>query len=431
MIHYREPFLLSATGSNRGTAYFLANKVITLPVGAGHQLKTHVFWTDKVAKTCARTFDHATRQWGAPVHLGNGCDNHNNPCVTADAQGYLRLAYGPHGKWDHAGQACDWPSGAFRYAVADEPNSLSGLDKLKIPFGYAATYACLVHLSNGRDAIVYRGGEHPPVLMFQRQTDLGGWTQARPLMIQNTKPEYTFYGAMMACAQDGLIYMGGCFYAASRGYTSGVAALKSADFGDTWRDLAGNPVQTPIEYAPQYAVPHPPPEADARLEGLVVDSRGMPWFLTVSQTAKDRQVLLSCWEQNQWRTMDVAAFLPPERNAVIGGLSLDTRDGLHVVVSAPIAGAIKPGEIAWSHPTSEVFHLYSADRGKSFECNQISVTDSQFPSWLPTISRPGLFHPVEKPVILYTHGAAQNLPDEDNRSSVKTEVYCVMIEDLK
>ncbi|MBI3986565.1 MAG: hypothetical protein HY343_06580, partial [Lentisphaerae bacterium] len=74
--------------------------------------------------------------------------------------------------------------------------------------------------------------------------------------------------------------------------------------------------------------------------------------------------------------------------------------------------------------------LWSGDRGKSFECNQISVTDPQFPSWLPTISRPGPFHPVEKPVILYTHDVSYGLPGEACKSPPFAEVYCVMIEEI-
>lgn len=428
MIRYSKPFLLSSKGSDRGTAYFFSNKSVTL---GGPVPKTHVIWTDAVARTCGRTFNHITREWGATAYLGNGCDNHNNPSVTADAGGHLRLAFGPHGEWDHLGRPADWPSGAFKYAVAEEPNSLAGLDKLKSPVGYKATYAYLLHMANGLDAIVYRGGEHPPALMFQRQTEYGGWTQAKPLMIQRVKPEYTHWGAMLASAPDGRLYVTGYFYAASRGYALGPAALMSDDFGDTWRSLDGQPVTTPIEYANHYAVPHPPSESDPRLGGLAVDSRGVPWFLSIAQTHKDRQVLLSRWENNRWHTADVAVFLPPERNAVVGGFSLDTHDRLHVVVAAPIMSEIKPGEEGCTHPTNEVFHFWSGDRGKSFECNQISVTDSRFPNWLPVISRPGPFHPVEKPVILYTHDVTHGLLGKAGRSIPSTEIYCVMIDELR
>lgn len=430
MIRYSKPFLLSDKGSDRGSAYFLANKSVTLQAGDGRKPKTHVFWTDAVAKTCGRTFDHATRQWGETRHLGVGCDNHNNPCVTADAKGHLHLVFGPHGAWDHCNQVCDWPSGAFKYSVSAEPDSLAGLEKLKEPFGYQATYACLMHMSNGQDAIVYRGGEHPPAFMFQRQTEFGGWTQAKPLMIQKIKPEYTFWGPMLSCGKDGTLYAAGCFFGHSRGFALGTAALMSGDFGDTWKTLSGKPVQTPIEYESRYAVPHPPAESDPRLVGLVVDSLGVPWFLTLAQTEKSRQVLLSRWEEGRWHTVDVAAFLPPERNAVIGGLSLDTRDRLHVVVSAFLKKDLQPKQTAWSHPSNEVFHLWSGDRGKTFECRQISVTDTQYPNWQPTISRPGPFHPVEKPVILYTHGVSHGLPGEACKSTPSTEVYCVMIEEI-
>ena len=96
------PHLLSTTGSNRATAYIMGNKVVTL---AG---KTHVVWTDAIAQTCGRTFDHATGQWGATVRIGEGVDNHNTPALTVDREGRLHIAYGPHGAW--AEPRWDWPA---------------------------------------------------------------------------------------------------------------------------------------------------------------------------------------------------------------------------------------------------------------------------------------------------------------------------------
>ena len=81
---------------------------------------------------------------------------------------------------------------------------------------------------------------------------------------------------------------------------------------------------------------------------------------------------------------------------------------------------------ARGHPSHEVFHLMSLDRGASFECNQVSPTDDSTANWLPSISLAGPLQPVDKPVILYTRG------DKGDGCSpiTETEVYCVIVEDL-
>jgi hypothetical protein len=56
---HSEPYLLSKQGSDRATAYDFANKAVT------RNGKTHVVWTDAVALTRGRTFDHAAGEWGA------------------------------------------------------------------------------------------------------------------------------------------------------------------------------------------------------------------------------------------------------------------------------------------------------------------------------------------------------------------------------
>ncbi len=84
--------------------------------------------------------------------------------------------------------------------------------------------------------------------------------------------------------------------------------------------------------------------------------------------------------------------------------------------------------LALTDPSNEIFHLCSTDQGKSFTCQQISPTDSKVASWLPSISRAGPFHPVHKPVILYTHGEPHPKEGEGCHSTVLTEVYAVFVE---
>lgn len=415
---YSQPFLLSAHGSDRATSYLCSNKVVTR---AG---KTHVVWTDAPAVSRGRTYDHASGVWSEPVTIGQGCDNHNNVSLTADPQGHLHVVYGPHGLWDQANRLSDWPSGAFKHGVSAAPHTLAGLETCQTPFGYFGTYGNMACAPNGGHAIVYRGGEHPPALMFQRQTAFGDWTNARPLMAQQVKPEYTHYGALLAFDRQGVLYVAGHFYYGPRGHSVGVAALKSPDLGDTWTDLRGRPVETPLAYDARYAAPHAPADTDPRVNGLVTDGADRLWILTCKRFPMDRGMLLSVWESGAWRTTDVGAFLPADRLPVEGSLTLDTRGRIHLAVAAistaaPLEARQK-GQV-WSDATNEIFHLWSADDGRSFGCAQISPTDPTVPHWQPTISRCGPCQPVEQPVILYERG-------KDAKQG--TEVWGVFVSDL-
>ena len=98
-----EPFRLSASGSTRATAYNWSNKVVT------RDGKTHVVWLDAVSTVCGRSYDHASGEWSDTVQIDTGADNHCNPSLTMDAEGRLRLCYGPHG-WSG-----DWNQGRVRW----------------------------------------------------------------------------------------------------------------------------------------------------------------------------------------------------------------------------------------------------------------------------------------------------------------------------
>jgi hypothetical protein len=424
MPKYTAPFLLSDQGSDRATAYTFSNKAVTL------NGKTHVVWTDAVAFTRGRTFDHATYVWGDTVTLGEGTDNHNSPSLTADAQGRLRIAYGPHATYQ--AYPDKFPTGNFKFSVADSPGSFAGMEKKPRAVGYGATYPSLLTVAEGRDAIVYRGGEVPYGLIFQQTRVLGGWTVARELMRQDIKPEYTHWGAHITVGGDGTLYVAGHFYALSRAHSLGVAILKSRDAGETWTDMRGEPVDVPIVYGERYAVPHCPAELDPRMEGIDVDSEGRLWALTSTCKSGSRSMPLSCWEEGRWRTIDLADFVPAERAPVAGGLCVDTKGRIHVVASTVNSAAVNAMAEAtwWSHASLEVAHLMSADGGRSFTHHQVSEADGLSPNWLPTISRSGPFHRVENPVILYTHGmTGQNTnPSDPCRPTTKTNVYCVRVE---
>ena len=68
------------------------------------------------------------------------------------------------------------------------------------------------------------------------------------------------------------------------------------------------------------------------------------------------------------------------------------------------------------------------DDGRSFSCTQISETDETMANWIPSITRPGPFHPVDNPVILYTHGHPNAREGEGCKATHETEIYAVFVE---
>ena len=429
MIKYREPFLLSSSGSTRATAYGFSNKSVTMDG------KTHVVWLDAVAQVCGRTYDHATGTWGETLQLFEGCDNHTTPCLSVDKDKHLRLVYGPHGWWG------DWNEARFMWVRSEEPNRI-GAWRDEVAFGYNATYSCMVHTPADLDVIVYRGGEYPPSLMFQKQRAKGGWTSAKGLFRQEIAPQYTHVNATAACAADGTLYVAGHLYNIGFDYgfgnlgkienmkTGGTVIIKSADLGESWTDLKGEPVRVPALYDERYSVPPVPPfESTRYLDGLAVDSAGSVWALVNCTELVCRDILLSRWTGDDWQTVNVAPFLPAGRSAVDCVMTIDSADRIHIALNAVLEDYVKDAsdDGTWGNPTAEIFHLVSRDAGATFECNQVSIADDSLPNWLPNISRGGVYNPVEKPVILYTHGSK----GEGCSPETKTEAYCVLIEDME
>lgn len=420
MTTHSEPFLLTTKGSTRATAYGFSNKSITI------DRKTHVVWLDAIAKVQGRTFDHEQGEWSSTFDLFEGCDNHTSPALTSDKDKHLRIAYGPHGIWG------GWNSGMFKWAISDMPNAIDRW-KWDANFGYSATYAGMTHTSTGIDAIVYRGGESPASLMFQRQREKGGWSTAKCLLRQDIEPQYTHYGGIMTCDAAGTLYAGCHFYNVGTGSNNpvtgdsslmrsyGAAVIKSTDMGETWTDLYGEPFHTPGLYEDRIAVP--PLTGNVYMKGLVSDTKGTLWTMSLKPAVDDERILLSKWTDHGWKTTDIQMALPSDRVAIDGVFTIDTKDRIHCAFTAVLKGE-EGNPSAWGRPSCEIFHLVTDGSVDGAECNMISIPDNVTASWLPNISLNGPTQPVEKPVILYTHG------DKGDGCSptTTTEAYCVFID---
>ena len=421
---YAEPFLLSESGSTRATAYGFSSKSIT------RDGKTHVVWLDAVARVSARTYDHDTRSWSETFLVGEGQDNHASPALVVDRAGYLHIAYGPHSR--------GWNDGRFKYALSQQPNRADHWQQPEetiANFGCRATYACLIHTPAEVDAIVYRGGDYPLSLMFQRRHPLGGWTPAQAIFRQDIVPQYTHYGGTCACGANGTLYVAGHFYnvgarepggAGERAEqrSHGMAIVKTPDLGETWTDLAGEAVRVPTPYDGRIAIP--PVGENLRVAGLAVDSVGRPWTLALHPDVGHPRLLLSHWADGGWRTTDLAAHLPPGREASDAAMTIDSQDRVHLAVSAvdvEAASSDAPEVHAWGHPSNDVFHLMFEPTSGTATCTQVS-RGGPAANWLPSISRSGVFHPVHRPTILYTSG----VPGRTCSSPERTKVYCVLVD---
>ncbi|MHC4874573.1 MAG: hypothetical protein ACYTFY_22200, partial [Planctomycetota bacterium] len=158
--------------------------------------------------------------------------------------------------------------------------------------------------------------------------------------------------------------------------------------------------------------------------GLVVDSKNQLWALTCNARLDTRELLLSCWKDGAWETVDLAGVMPEKYNPNGATLTIDSRDHLHLAVQAPDLPADTDVSAVWGHPSTEVFHITTDASGSNAECTMVSNGNKKTASWHPSISMPQIRFPIEKPVILYTHGAAGvGCMAED-----LTEVYCVLPE---
>jgi len=428
LINFTEPFCLSETGSTRATAYNWGNKILTIDG------KTHVVWLDAPATICGRTYDQATKQWGETVRIADGCDNHACPCITADAEGHIRLTFGPHG-WNG-----EWNEGRVKWKRSERAGSLDvwepdgeGYRTSWNNFGYNATAASIVHTPAGLDAVVCRGGEHPPQTVFHLQRSIGGWTSAKPLFSQDVEPQYTHNYGHIACAADGTLYAACHFYNIggssnqpvtgdrSRMRSYGAAVLKSTDLGKTWCSLRGDAVDLPTTYNHRIAVP--PLDRNIYINSIALDSAGALWALTLNPGVEDDGVWLSRWAGQEWETRRLETHVAQgQRSAVESMMTIDARDRLHILLTT--VDTVEVGEgTHWGHPSSEVLYLRSQDGAKTFESAELSPADPDTANWLPSISRSGPYHPVETPTILYTHG----VPGAGLRPATETEVWCLQL----
>jgi len=402
---------ISATGSTRGTAYTMSNKVIT------HEGTTHVAWLDQIHKTYVRTYRHETRRWTRPVFVGDGDDNHGGAAFAMDSSGHLHLVYGPH-------------HNPIQHAVSAKPNDSRQWIQQPALGGTCATYPSLVCDSDDALHVCYRGAverERPWGVMYQRRPGDGAWSEPVKLVDPQGPPVYTHFANALHLAGDGTLFLVFHIVRATdadhrdlRGRGFGV--MRSRDGGASWESMAGQGLDLPATPDSACVI-----EFDDGLDvrvGNLCSWRSTPFFTVNRREGEVGQTYLYRWGRDGW---DVTPLLP-EAEKLYGACMMSDSCALSISDDGVLYAAAvvcDPGGNWWHH-TNEIVLFTSRDVGETFAGYRISPEDPSSSSWLPSLERHTGRNKVDVPHLVYTHGEA----GEGCSPDVNTEIRFVSLDQI-
>ncbi len=381
---------LSTTGSTRGTAYTMSNKILT------HEGKTHVVWLDQIHKTYACTHSHKNRRWSAPVFVGDGDDNHAGAALTMDSEGYLHLIFGPH-------------HNPIQHAVSAKPNSTAKWLQQPSFGGINATYPSMVCDKDDTLHVCYRGAferERPRGLMYQRKPKDGEWTDPVKLVNPEGPQAYTQFENALYLSPDGNLFLSYHIVRATepdhtqvRGMGFGVMCSK--DGGHSWTSLSGEDVLTLPTTPASPCVIEFDENIDVRM-GNVIYHAGTPFFTLNRREGGAYETFVYRWWNKRW---DVTSLLP-EAEKLFGDCMMSDCCSLSISDDAVLYAATTVCQQGggWADPTNEIVLFTSRNFGETFSAYKISPEDPNTSSWLPSLERATGHNKVSVPRLIYTHG---------------------------
>ncbi len=211
--------------------------------------KVHVVWaeaTDPKEKvpgvpTYVTTYDRQTKTLGEPVLVGYGAppnDVHNKPCITVDAEGYLHVLTGTHGR-------------PFRYARSLKPNDAHAGWTEAVPAGedLRQTYIGMVCGADGTLHTVFRLWRHDretfdsgaifATLAYQRKRPGRPWETPR-ILIEPPFSEYSIFYHRLTIDRRGRLFLSYDYWSTYWFYRMDHVGnrrglLLSPDGGETWK----------------------------------------------------------------------------------------------------------------------------------------------------------------------------------------------------
>lgn len=396
------PMVLSELGSGRATAYDNASKIVTL---GG---RTHVAWLDSTPegfRVRVRSLDRKSGEWSPTTEVGEAMDNHGGPAMTADADGYLHIFYGPH-------------HDPMRYRKSKRPNDSSEWEP-EVRFAEKLSYPVVLCAKDGTllmTARRYTEGRRTCEVQLWEKPPGAEWRQ-RSTLLRSRYLDYAQFGESLAWGPDHRTIHLGCRYyetAEEKGTEpwQTVGYLRSDDAGHTWTKSDGTPVTLPVTADKIEVLDSGGGKSGRTLTagGMAVSAAGGPAIVHGAIENGRGRVFVSTWRNGSWRRSELNAFLPDAWRAwggyLPGALTYSGRGELVVVVGL----ANPPADVKdawWGHESTEIACFRSRDGGDRFSFSLLSSVDAHEPHWLPNIERPTGFHRVpDAPGVIYTAGAA-------------------------
>ena len=382
--------VLSVTGSTRGTAYTMSNKILT------HGGKTHVAWLDQICKIYVRTYHHKTRRWGRPVYVGTGDDNHAGAAFAMDSRGYLHLAFGPH-------------HNPIRHVVSRRPNASTSWVEQSSFGGTTATYPSLV--CDGDDTLhaCYRGSyaaERPWSLVYQKRKKGGAWTDPVKLVDPEGPPAYTQFENALHVDRRGTLYLAyhivratDADYGDTRG--RGFGLMRSRDGGESWQTVDGRALDLPTTPASPCVIEFDE-GLDVRMGNVVTGGRGTLCFTLNRRENGAAETFVYTRGKDDWR---VVSLMPPAERLfgeceMSDVCALSIADDGVIYAAAPVC---RRGG-GWADSSNEIALFTSRDGGETFSSYRISADEPDASNWLPALERQTGHNRVDVPRLVYTHG---------------------------
>lgn len=382
---------LSITGSTRGTAYTMSNKILT------HKDKTHVVWLDQIHKTYACTYNHKTRRWSVPAFVGDGDDNHAGAAFTIDSQEYLHLVFGPH-------------HNPIKHSVSAKPNSTVKWIQQPEFGGVNATYPSMVCDSDDTLHVCYRGAyerERPWGIMYQRKPKGGQWSEPVKLVDPEGPQAYTHFENALHLAPNGDLFLAYHIVRATEADPKdtrgrGFGVMHSKDGGNSWAAYSED------EKLSLPATPNSPcviefdEGINVRMGNIVCAIDGTPFFTLNRREGEIHQTFLYRWRKNQWQAIP----LLPEAQKLFGDCMMSDCCSLSISNDGILYAATPVCQLGggWADPTNEIMLLISRDFGETFSAYKVSPKLPGISSWLPSLERSAGHNRVDIPNLIYTHG---------------------------
>ena len=401
---------ISTSGSDRGTAYLMANKVTTW------NNKIVFTWLDSTFSVQIMNYDLSTGNFSSPVQVGKTLDNHGSPAIAVDQQGIFHLVFGGHSigfsHWYTAtpGGINNWLQGPdFNIGSSDE-----------------TTYPSLVIDRAGNLHLTYRagvGGRADRRVLNYRRLNKNARQWGAPVALADAGNfQYRQYGNPLAIDSNGTLHLAFHLYGGTNraGSSYAIGYLRSTDGGTTWTTVDGQTPNLPVTQGSPALIPISSTPNDARVGTIAIDPQGRPW-LTVIENNKNstgsnnlpRGAFLWFHNHNKWVQVRLLPTLNNLRPGKVfawgepGSITFDHNNWLYY------AGSYQDASLTQSfygHRSTEPIILCSRDEGLNFdEVPLLTSSDPMTPGWLVNMERPtGPQLLSQKPSFIYTRGNDPN-----------------------